>query len=111
MIYQLPIHHVVVYLGERRPNIPTRLKPEEVFAGFELIDFGRLDYGQLLSSQAPEKERIVVTRGWKKGLALEERSPSLPPQPSRFPKPGSARLLCRRPAGFAEARQQPGTKT
>jgi len=35
----------------------------------------------------------------------------LPPQPSRFPKPGSARLLCRRPAGFSEARQQPGAKT
>lgn len=65
MIYQLPIHHVVVYLGERRPNIPTRLKPEEVFAGFELIDFGRLDYGQLLSSQVPEVVVLAILANFK----------------------------------------------
>ncbi len=58
--YRLPIYHVVVYLGERRPNIPTQLKPEEVFTGFELIDLGRLDYRQMLSSQVPEAIVLAI---------------------------------------------------
>ena len=63
--YRLPVHHVVVYLGERRPNIPTRLKEEEVFTGFELVDFGRLDYGQLLSSQVPEVVVLAILADFK----------------------------------------------
>ena len=63
--YRLPVHHVVVYLGERRPNIPTRLKEEEVFTGFELVDFGRLDYEQLLSSQVPEVIVLAILANFK----------------------------------------------
>jgi len=50
--------------------------------------------------------------GWRFRRTLPAQGPGLPAaQPSRFPKPGSARLLCRRPTGFAEAGQQPGAKT
>ena len=63
--YRLPVYHVVVYLGERRSNIPTRLKEEEVFTGFELVDFGRLDYEQLLSSQVPEVIVLAILANFK----------------------------------------------
>lgn len=63
--YQLPIYHVVVYLGERRPNIPTQLKKEEIFTGFELIDLGRLDYQQMLSSQIPEAVVLAILADFK----------------------------------------------
>lgn len=64
--YRLPVYHVVVYLGERRPNMPTQLKQEEVFTGFELIDIGRLDFGQLLSSQIPEVVVLAILADFNK---------------------------------------------
>ena len=64
--YQLPVHHVVVHLGELRPNIQVQLEPEEVFTGFELIDFGRLDFGQLLSSQIPEVVVLAILADFKR---------------------------------------------
>ena len=69
--YRLPIYHVVVYLGKRKPNIPTQLKKEEVFTGFELIDLGRLDYQQMLSSQIPEAVVLAILGDFK-GKPAEE---------------------------------------
>ena len=63
--YRLPIFHVVVYLGNRKPNIPTHLEKEEVFTGFELIDLGRLDYRQMLSSQIPEAVVLAILGDFK----------------------------------------------
>lgn len=63
--HRLPIYHVVVYLGKRRPNIPTQLKKEEVYTGFELIDLGRLDYKQMLSSQIPEAVVLAILADFK----------------------------------------------
>ncbi|MCB9298495.1 MAG: hypothetical protein H6559_36090 [Lewinellaceae bacterium] len=56
---------IKVYLGKRKPNIPARLKKEEVFAGFELIDLGRLDYRQMLSSQIPEAVVLAILGDFK----------------------------------------------
>ncbi|MCB0614976.1 MAG: hypothetical protein KDC75_16780, partial [Phaeodactylibacter sp.] len=69
--YRLPIYHVVVYLGKRKPNIPTQLKKEEVFTGFELIDLGRLDYHQMLRSQIPEAVVLAILGDFK-GKPAEE---------------------------------------
>ena len=56
--YKLPIRHIVVYLGEKKPTMPTQLKPEEVYSGFDLIDVHSLNTNELLSSQIPE---VVIT--------------------------------------------------
>lgn len=66
--YQLPVYHVVVHLGERRPNVSAQLKQEEVFTGFELIDFGRLDFEELLNSQIPEAVVLAILADFKRKL-------------------------------------------
>lgn len=56
--HKLPIRHIVIYLGEKKPTMRTDLKPEEVYAGFDLLDVHALNTNELLSSQIPE---IVLT--------------------------------------------------
>ncbi|MEZ4885958.1 MAG: hypothetical protein R3E32_14585 [Chitinophagales bacterium] len=52
--YKLPIKHIVIYLGKGKPSMKTKLKDEEKFEGFELINIHELNTTQLLSSQIPE---------------------------------------------------------
>jgi predicted transposase YdaD len=56
--YELPIRHVVIYLGEKTPTMRTELKPEEVYTGFDLVNVHALDPNELLNSQIPE---VVIT--------------------------------------------------
>ncbi|MGB0929888.1 MAG: hypothetical protein ACPGVB_03880 [Chitinophagales bacterium] len=52
--YKLPIKHIVIYLGKGKPSMKTKLKEEERFEGFDLINVHKLNTTQLLSSQVPE---------------------------------------------------------
>ena len=52
--FQLPIQHIVVYLGKAKANMPNFLKEDEIFTGFELISINELAAEQFLSSQVPE---------------------------------------------------------
>ncbi len=56
--YQLPIRHIVVYLGSKKPTMRTELNPEEIYSGFDLIDVQGLNTDELLSSQIPE---VILT--------------------------------------------------
>ena len=58
--YKPPIKHVVIYLGESPSKIKTRLKPEEVFESFELIEINNLDSNIFLSSQVPEIVLLTI---------------------------------------------------
>ncbi len=51
--YDLPIHHVVIYLGKRKPTMRNRMKEEELFRGFDLISVYDMDPKEFLSSQVP----------------------------------------------------------
>ena len=52
--YKLPIRHVVVYLGKGKSRMPSTLKEDEVYRGFDLINVSTLNTEDLLSSQVPE---------------------------------------------------------
>jgi len=52
--YLLPIRHVVIYVGKGRAKMRTKLKEDEVFRGFDLINIHTIDTNKLLSSQVPE---------------------------------------------------------
>ncbi len=53
--YQLPIHHIVIYLGSKKePKMLTKLPDNAIFSGFDLINLHKLDTKKLLSSQIPE---------------------------------------------------------
>ncbi len=52
--FELPIHHIVVYLGKAEVKMINQLKPNEIFTGFDLIAINELETKQFLSSQVPE---------------------------------------------------------
>lgn len=58
--YQMPIRHVVIYLGKDSPKMPTQLKKEEIFSGFELIEIHKIDVHKLLASQVPEDIVLAI---------------------------------------------------
>jgi predicted transposase YdaD len=59
--YQLPVRHIVVYLGKgMRTSMPDRLPPKMVFSGFDLINLHALDTEQLLTSQVPEVVLLAI---------------------------------------------------
>ncbi|EAY27733.1 hypothetical conserved protein [Microscilla marina ATCC 23134] len=58
--YKLPIRQFVIYVGSKPPKMRTRLKPEEVFTGFELLDLRQVSYTQWLESDIPEEVLLAV---------------------------------------------------
>ena len=64
--HKLPIKHIVIYLGKGKPNMKTKLKDEEKFEGFDLINIHELNTTQLLSSQIPEIVLLALLSNYEK---------------------------------------------
>jgi len=67
--HQLPIRHVVVFLGEGKARMQTQLKENEIFTGFDLINMSELNTEQLLSSQVPEVILLALLSNYEKDRA------------------------------------------
>lgn len=63
--HELPVCHFVFYFGEKPPQMATRLDPEMVFTGFELVDFKTLDYRQLLDSNTGKEIILAILADFK----------------------------------------------
>jgi hypothetical protein len=59
-LYKMEIKHFVVYLGTKKPQMATELKPEEIYKGFELINAQELDSENLLTSDIPQVILLAV---------------------------------------------------
>ena len=57
---KMEIKHIVIYLGVKKPLMPTQLPEEQVYRGFDLIDVHALDHRQLLESQVPDVIILAV---------------------------------------------------
>lgn len=53
--YQLPVRHVVIYLGAPPARMPAELPPQMVFQGFELVSLREFPLAQFLGSELPEE--------------------------------------------------------
>ncbi len=58
--YQMPIKHIVIYLGKPKTRAKTYLKDNEIFTGYDLIALNLLDTNELLSSQIPEEVLVAI---------------------------------------------------
>jgi predicted transposase YdaD len=67
--YNLPIKHVVIYLGIDQPKMRDKLKPEEIYRGFELIVVHQLDSASLIASQIPEEIILAILGAFDKTKA------------------------------------------
>ncbi len=65
--YKLRVHQIVIYLGEKKMTMQTKLPKELTFTEFEPLDMRSIDYNVLLASQIPE-EIILAVLGDRKGV-------------------------------------------
>ncbi len=63
---QMSMKHIVIYLGEKPPTMPTALPKDQQYQGFELIDIHQLDTEELLSSQVPEVVLLAILSNYPK---------------------------------------------
>ncbi len=63
--FKLPIKHIVIYLGEKTPTMPTKLKPNEVFRAFSLVDVHQFSPRKWLSSQVPSEIILAILANYK----------------------------------------------
>ncbi len=57
--YDLPIRHVVIYLGAKKSTMLTQLDADTIYRGFDLIDLSTIDARALLSSE-PSKLAFIA---------------------------------------------------
>lgn len=58
--YKLPVHQFVIFLGTKKPQMPTRLDRENLKFDFPLISFATLDYRLFLRSDRPEDVLLSI---------------------------------------------------
>ncbi len=63
--YDLPIRHVVIYLGEGSSSMKSELPSASVFTGFDTISLQMLSAQELLSSQVPEVVLLALLSNYK----------------------------------------------
>jgi predicted transposase YdaD len=55
---KMRMEHVVIYLGNKSPKMRTKLRPEEIFSGFHLLNIHQFDPEKLIASQVPS---VIIT--------------------------------------------------
>ena len=63
--HNLPIHHVVIYLGKRKPLMRNQLREDEIFRGFDLISIYEMNPKDFLSSQVPSVIMLTLLTKFK----------------------------------------------
>ena len=58
--FRIPIKQFVVYLGQRTSKMPSQLREEEVFTGFELLNISSIDVEKLLAKEVPEAIILAI---------------------------------------------------
>ena len=64
--YKLPIRHIVIYLGRPKSNMKTKLEPDFIFTGFDIINLTEINPDQLISTQVPEMIILALLGNVKK---------------------------------------------
>ena len=55
----LPIRHIVIYIGEKKATMPTKLEADKVYLGFDLLDLSSIKARKLLSKK-PSKLALII---------------------------------------------------
>lgn len=64
--YRLPIKHVVVYLGEEKPKMRTKLRKEEIFEGFTLVRASSFSPQKWLEEEEPSRIIMAILGDYRK---------------------------------------------
>ncbi len=66
---KMEIKHVVIFLGEGKATMPTRLPENQIYKGFDLININEFDSKTLLDSQIPDVILLAVLGNYPKEQA------------------------------------------
>ncbi len=66
---KMEIKHVVIFLGEGKATMPTRLPENQIYKGFDLININEFDSKTLLDSQIPDVILLAVLANYPKEQA------------------------------------------
>ena len=58
--YNIPVIQKVIYLGQKPATMRSKLAPEEVYTGFDLISLNQEPYEKFLQSEVPEENILTV---------------------------------------------------
>ncbi|MFK7773138.1 MAG: hypothetical protein AB8F94_13405 [Saprospiraceae bacterium] len=64
--HKIKIKHFVVYLGKSKTKMRSKLKQEEIFTGFELINLHELKTDDFLSSRIPAEIMLAILADFDK---------------------------------------------
>lgn len=64
--HKLPIKHVVIYLGESKPKMRTKLRKEEIFTGFTLVNAYDFSPSKWLEAEEPSKIIMAILSDYQK---------------------------------------------
>ena len=64
--HRMPIKHVVVYLGEGKPKMKTKLPKEEIFEGFTLVNVNTFSPKKWLAEDEPSKIIMAILGDFQK---------------------------------------------
>ena len=66
---KMEIKHVVIFLGEGKATMPTRLPENQIYKGFDLINIHEFNSEKLLDSQVPDVILLAVLGNYPKEQA------------------------------------------
>ena len=58
--YAFPMRQFVIYLGKKTSTMQTKLRPSEIFTGFELLDLQTFDHQDLVKADVPEEVILAI---------------------------------------------------
>lgn len=64
--YKLPIEQYVIFLGDGKPTMLTKISHRNIHFNYQLIDIKRIDYHEFINSETPEEILLAILADFKK---------------------------------------------
>jgi predicted transposase/invertase (TIGR01784 family) len=64
--YKLPVEQYVIFLGEGKPTMTTKISYRNIHFNYHLIDIKRIDYHEFVNSETPEEILLAILADFKK---------------------------------------------
>ena len=64
--YKLPVEQYVIFLGDGKPTMLTKINYRNIQFNYHLIDIKRIDYHEFINSETPEEIILAILADFKK---------------------------------------------
>lgn len=64
--YKLPVEQYIIFLGEEKPAMATKINYQNIHFNYHLLDIKRIDYREFINSENPEEILLAILANFKK---------------------------------------------